>query len=158
LSGRPSKFKETSELFIAAIASGQPMGGAAAVAGIALSTVKSWLTAGRQGGNDQFTRFLNRYQQARAVGLKNTVTEIREKGATDWRATAWLGERLYPEELCLKQSVINVSATATSAPVIGDMEQIKAKLLAMHEAIRQEALKDGNGEQLPTDRFNGECQ
>jgi len=140
--GRPSKFKETSDLFIAQIEAGQPMAAAAVSAGIALSTVKNWLTQGREGATDQFSLFLARYTRARAIGLKNTVTEIREKGAADWRATAWLGERLYPEVLSARQTALsvnvaqNVNANPQAAAGLSH-EEMRQRIISATEYVDQ---------------------
>jgi hypothetical protein len=48
--------------------------------------------------------------------------------------------------------VVNVSQHAhTHLPL--ETPEIKAKLAAMHQLIRAEALADGNGDQEPPDRF-----
>jgi hypothetical protein len=149
--GRPSKFKGTCDLFIAEIEAGQPMAAAAVSAGVALSTVKGWLTSGREGSSDQFSLFLARYTRARAIGLKNTVTEIRDKGADDWRAVAWLGERLYPEVLSLKQAAlsVNVNASANANPTPPaplTHEEMRKRLIDATEYTAKFLAEHGNGE------------
>lgn len=81
---------------------------AAYYAGISPITLLEWLRRGE--GNDTsreqtklYAEFAKKYRQARAVLVRQCVEDIRQfKGDGEWRARAWLAEKLAPDELTEK--------------------------------------------------------
>jgi transposase-like protein len=76
---------------------------AAASAGLSSSTIYNWIRRGEQeqtaGEASEFVEFLERLTRARAsvhVRLAESLTRAAATG--DWRAAAWMLERLSPED------------------------------------------------------------
>jgi hypothetical protein len=95
--GRPSKFPKYSAQFLRHIESGQSISSAAGLSGLAESTVFSWLASARNAQGGAFSEFLERYTRARGKAQGKMIQEIREAGQQDWRAVAWLAEKMFPE-------------------------------------------------------------
>jgi hypothetical protein len=108
--GRPCKLKDFSASFLKYIENGLPISSAAALSGLAPSTVMDWLAKGRAAKNKQFSDFLEQYTRARGIALGKVVARLTRASEEDWRALAWLAERMWPEELCLKSNshIVNV--------------------------------------------------
>jgi hypothetical protein len=109
--GRRSKCTEPYiSTFCEHVAAGKPLRAAAALAGIHVDAVMNWLSLYRD-GDQRFTEFAERYARARGQGEARAVERIRALGDNDgtgrgdWRAQAWLAERMYPEDLNLKQLI-----------------------------------------------------
>jgi hypothetical protein len=100
--GRPSKFQKCSAQFLKHIAGGLPIGAAAALSGLAESTVFAWLASGRNAQGGAFLEFSEAYTRARGKAQGKMVQEIRKAGRDDWRAIGWLAERMFPETFSVK--------------------------------------------------------
>jgi hypothetical protein len=90
--------------FLAQIEKGLPVRAAAALAGLHHDTVMKWLEAARA-GDERYFDFLERYTRARGKAQDAAVERIRRVGADDWRAEAWLLERMHPADFSLKQAL-----------------------------------------------------
>ncbi len=80
---------ETLEILIDAVSQGVPLRTACLAAGVSRSTLYRWTKA------DSIAR---RIRKARMEGKLFHLRNIREHSKTDWRASAWILERMYPKE------------------------------------------------------------
>src|SRR5262245_60786799 len=101
--GRRSKCCEPYvSTFLEHVASGLPLRAAAARAGLHVDAVMNWLALYRD-GDQRFVEFAERYARARGQGEARAIERVRKlgdndgSGRGDWRAEAWLAERMYPE-------------------------------------------------------------
>jgi len=101
--GRPSKFRKVVKTFLDQIRAGLTIEAAAGRSGITGRCVHYWLERGRAASHGEFFQFFQSYTRARGEALADMIKEIRSAGREDWRATAWLAERMFKEELSLKQ-------------------------------------------------------
>lgn len=105
--GRPTKYTpEVVEIIKAAVKSGLSPTRAGMLAGLNAQTVSEW--------RGRFPEFSDAIELARCEGLKERLENIERSGIMDWRATAWLVEKTFPEEYG-KQAAINISATANAS-------------------------------------------
>jgi hypothetical protein len=108
--GRKSILKpELQDRFLRGLASGVGVAQAAAYAGIGRSTAHAWLdrgekeqAAGITAETSEFVVFLDRITRTRATVRVQLAAEIQRAGCEgskgDWRAAAWMLERLAPAE------------------------------------------------------------
>lgn len=52
-----------------------------------------------------YVEFAERMRKARVLGKSNLIRRIDKAGDEDWRALAWLGERIYPEDLAPPEKI-----------------------------------------------------
>jgi hypothetical protein len=102
--GRPSKCTaQYVPRFLKHIAEGQTIRAAAALAGLHIDSIMRWLEAARD-GDERYFEFSELYARARGKAQSKMVAEIRRAGTGDWRATAWLLERMFVSDFSLKQT------------------------------------------------------
>lgn len=75
---------------------GLPREVAARVAGTTDSTVRVWRAKSRQGVTG-YKRFDDEVVRAMSLGESILLAQVRAAGKANWRAAAWLLERMYPE-------------------------------------------------------------
>ncbi len=99
---------------------GRPIRVAAEAVGVHHGTVYDWLHRG-EAGIEAYVPFMLDWKAARAEAVGGVIDSIADAGQRsscptctcetpcvapgDWKATAWLGERLYPDTLQLTQKV-----------------------------------------------------
>src|SRR5215210_4357861 len=118
-SGRPSAMTEqvVSDI-VNALAAGATIKAATGAAGISERTYYLWREQGGQEGADEaFLQFLQRTTRAREQGKVALTASIRKAAAEDWRAAAWLLERLEPEAWSLKQRLEHSGPESGPVPV-----------------------------------------
>lgn len=159
--GRPSKLPKCSARFLKHIETGHPIAAAAALSGLAQSTVFAWLAAGKKTKTGDFPEFLEAFTRARGKAQGKMVEQIRKAGREDWRAIGWLLERMFPEQFSLKQlhevsglsTMVNVAAYAGGPPAdTRSPQEVKEELLRLQRAIWAEAKRQeeqGDGGELP---------
>jgi hypothetical protein len=117
--GRPSKLdSEITNRVLAALESGVGIVRAAAHAGVAASTVHNWLQQGdadqQAGTESDRAAFLDRVTRTRANVAVRLAAQLQRAGREnvdgDWRANAWLLERLAPDEFGQHQVVEHVGS------------------------------------------------
>jgi hypothetical protein len=143
--GRPSKrTSETEKKILDSIARGLPLKTAAALAGIAESTLHEWrkLDAG----------FDKAVAKAEAQPVMESVQTIRAAGRDDWKASSWFLERRHPElfgqpsvqfnqKLHLENNVNHIGLTAVE---IRELFQVnKAQIDALLNGKQLELPSDG---------------
>lgn len=70
---------------------------AAAAAGIAQSTLDSWLRRGAR-GEEPFRSFALAVEKAQGMAKMSLLARIQEHGSEHWQALAWILERTAPKE------------------------------------------------------------
>jgi len=126
--------------FLDCVASGQPLTAAAALADISPRIVYYWLDKGKDEENDQnrvYCTFAEKFARARELSLAGYIAEIRKLGCEgerkDWRAAAWLSERIHREQLWLNHtapapgSVVNHIYIATRAADLPRASSVKTR-------------------------------
>lgn len=68
---------------------------AAALAGVSVDVIELWMSRRNEGGN--YAKFASRWTLARERSRAALVARIMEHADRDWRASAWLLERLDPQ-------------------------------------------------------------
>lgn len=104
--GRPSKLTPAvAERIAKALEQGMPQETAAKLAGVEPRTFYEWMAQGRrEDGRHEYQQFAQAVTLARATFQESVIAEIRnaftpgEHGVRDWRALAWLMERMFPEQ------------------------------------------------------------
>lgn len=95
---RPTKLtEETKKVIVAAIRKGVSYKHAAALAGISETALKEWQALGRA-GKEPYAALVLEIEQAQALGVLANLKNIEQAGLTDWRASAWVLERRFPED------------------------------------------------------------
>jgi len=89
-----------------ALADGASIKSAAVAAGISERTYHYWCEqAALEGAGEPLVQFLQRTTRAREQGRVALVAAIRTAAADDWRAAAWMLERMEPEAWAAKQKL-----------------------------------------------------
>lgn len=87
------------ETITSAIAQGNTRDTAAALAGIAESTLYSWIAKGKKATKGIYFEFYNAIKKAEAFAEADRVKRIQKAGKDgDWKADAWYLERRYPKK------------------------------------------------------------
>lgn len=81
-----------------------PIKSACALAGVAPSTYRRWVRRG-EAGEPLYEEFAIKARRVRASFAQELVRGIETAGKDDWRASAWLLERLFPREFGLRQRI-----------------------------------------------------
>lgn len=90
---------------------------AAAAVGIPRRTIYNWLErAGEVGAPEVYVQFAERIEQARSKCEADLVETIADEAREDWRAAAWLLERLAPERFARPSVRPPASARTEQAP------------------------------------------
>lgn len=98
-SGRPSKLTdEVRKRLLDAITLGMPYKQACTYAGIHYSTFRRWMDLGESASRGEFCEFCDQVREAEGKAAMALLGDVRKAGGKDWRASAWILERRYPEE------------------------------------------------------------
>jgi len=93
---RPTKFtEELGQKLLDALRAGHYMHVAAALVGIAESTLYRWIERGEE-GESPFKQFACDVARARAEAESRALLLIQKAALTNWQAAAWFLERAYP--------------------------------------------------------------
>ena len=154
--GRPSSLTpETAAVILDAVKGGASQKDAAAMAGIPQSTMSAWKRKGADQIDGPYREFalemkralvewkmkrLESIRQAAEEGRvrlrvertkykdgSQKVVETREEGAPSWQASAWLLERMFPDEFGRKGMQLNLAAGAQSGG--GDGAAVKVQMV-----------------------------
>ncbi len=109
--GRPTKLTaDVQRVIEEAVEAGMSPSAAGRQAGLNPQTISEW--------RGRFPVFSESIEQARARGMRKRLDAIGAgvlpSGLLDWRAQAWLLERLFPDDFGKKAGEIHVSATAAA--------------------------------------------
>jgi hypothetical protein len=98
---------------------GLPIETAARLVDINPATVRQWRARSVEGVRG-YARLESEIQQALAEGEAINLARISEAGKTNWRAAAWLLERMYPGKWGPTTVVANERSSAPKQEVIDD--------------------------------------
>ena len=105
--GRPSKLTaDTEARILSMVRSGSSNRTACMAAGICERTFYMWKTKGESPDEPpEYSHFLQELTRAEQEGHAARLALIQKAARTDWRAAAWMQERLDPERWSLKHQV-----------------------------------------------------
>lgn len=145
--GRPTSCtKDVTAAVVAALAGGCSLADAAALAGIADSTLRDWMDRGSApGAIEPFSAFSAAVTRARSVAKAEAIQAVRQgvlvSGDFDWKSRAWWLERTFPEEYAPQQAVnVKLSRELESA-----LDALKKVLPADAYDLALRALAGGVG-------------
>ena len=96
---RPSKLTpQTSETITRELAAGASTAAAARAADISARTLRRWLQHGRNSADGTYRQLVADVEDAKRQARQRAIKTIGGAGEVDWRAAAWLLERLFPDE------------------------------------------------------------
>lgn len=115
---------------VAWLRQGASVGRAAAMAGISRASVFSWVKQGREGDPD-YEDFAIAVSKARAEYAQEQLAKIND--AQDWKAAAWLLERMYPSEFgrvpvdgsappAIHADLLNADPAALEASIVDELD------------------------------------
>ncbi len=140
--GRPPGTGKLDEAMIericTAIAAGNYLKTAAALAGVSPGTASAWITMGKRDDSPEIYRlFASEVQKARAIAEARAVQHImRAAGEGQWTGSAWYLERTNPDEWGKKERVEVTGADG--APLMGGSAD-DSRILALAAAVAQRA-------------------
>lgn len=103
--GRPPKLTSEMETrLLSLLRAGVPREVACAGVGIADRTLRIWLTKARA-GEKSFQEFADKVEAAQAEAQSTMLVQIRKAGAKDWKAIAWMLERVFSGRYGYKSQV-----------------------------------------------------
>lgn len=101
---RPSELTQDVAATLLTALERMPLKSACAVAGINASTYRRWVRRG-EAGEPLYEEFAIAARRVRALFAAELVRGIETAGKEDWRAAAWLLERLFPREFGPRQRI-----------------------------------------------------
>ena len=124
-----------------------PLDKCAWAAGIVPQTLATWLRIG-QGDpvGSEYRQFYEAMGAAAAQGVAEQQLVINRAGLKDWKAAAWLLERLFPEDFAASVKGDPRVAEAIAArlvEVLKTPEEIKRFADALEAELRQDAPQEG---------------
>ena len=99
---KPKLNRETETRLLSLLRAGVPREVACAGVGIDSRTLRIWLTKAR-GGELKFQAFADKVEAAQAEAQSSMLVQIRKAGAKDWKAIAWMLERVFSERYGYKR-------------------------------------------------------
>jgi hypothetical protein len=160
--GRPTKFTpEIRDVILRTLASGVGLETCAAVAGIDARTLAHWIKRGEEeqaaGNESEWVDFLRGVTRARAQVRASLAANIRKAAAEgDWRAGAWMLERLDPQTFGKQATVVQHDHTGeinVSMELLGGRQPVEVpretreKIVALLEEAEADTI-DGHAEEL----------
>lgn len=107
---KPKLNRETETRLLSLLRAGVPKEVACAGVGIDSRTLRIWLTRARA-GEVKYQEFADKLEAAQAEAQSSMLVQIRKHGAKDWKAVAWMLERVFSERYGYKSQVkISVEA------------------------------------------------
>lgn len=116
---RPKLNRDLQARFLSLVRAGVPTEVACEGAGIASRTIRIWQERAKDEADPQHARhatFAAELEKAKAEAQASTLVDIRRHGKKDWKALAWLLERVYPERYGYKAQL--------AMTVDGELEKI----------------------------------
>ncbi len=117
--GRPSKLTaDIQSRIVSAVRCGASFKNACVAAGISERTFQRWRQKGEhQGAKTEYRRFWRDLTQAEQEGQTARLAIIQKAARNDWRAAAWLLERMNPERFSLRYKIEHSGKVEHSAAV-----------------------------------------
>jgi hypothetical protein len=141
---RPSKLsKARAERIIAATRAGAPRHVAAQAAGIARSTLQSWIAKGEAGGPKTYRDFAADLRRAEADAEIFAVGIVRQAMRGDWKAAAWFLEHARPG-YAKRHEVSGPDGEAIALAGGWDISKLSDKELRNLQHLAEKAERDGD--------------
>ena len=128
MAGRPKLNQEITDLICGALVRGASMQAAAAEASIGYSTLKRWLSKGR--AEDAEEPYLSFYAEVEEASNRSEIHLLEKiRSAEDWRASAWILSRRFPDRWSEKRSVeVSTNDRPDGAAMVASMlSQLRAE-------------------------------
>jgi hypothetical protein len=121
--GRPTALTpDVAATIICALRSGNFLETACSFAGIAASTLRNWLRAGRRGTTPELVEFYRAVTRARAAAEMDALDRIGRDPA--WQAAAWRLERMHPQRYARRTR----RPKQESAPPVRPLSEVMAEI------------------------------
>jgi transposase len=153
--GRPTKLtEELIETIAISVQLGCSYETAAAAAGVARSTFNVWLRKGKNGEGTRLQRkLIDRIETAAGLRVQGKLAQINQAAqAGDWKAAAWILERIDPDQFAQTQRVHGQIAhehrVTFDLAALDDVE-LAAGVAAIRKALEAAAAQNGDLLQLP---------
>ena len=98
---------ELSAKLVECIKAGTPITFAGPKCGVSVSVVMKWMAKGRNGTDPICIELFYAIKAAQAEFVQGAIGEIRQQGAKNWQALAWLLERMFREEFASDKFELN---------------------------------------------------
>ena len=98
---------ELSAKLVECIKTGTPITFAGPKCGVSVSVVMKWMAKGRKGSDPACVELFHAIKAAQADFVQASIGEIRQQGAKNWQALAWLLERMFREEFASDKFELN---------------------------------------------------
>lgn len=92
---------------------------AALRAGISEATFYSWRDKGRKARGGVYRQFVDALDEAEALAEGTLTLQMRAHAATEWRATAWMLERRFPDTWRERRHLDATVSNPAGGPVLG---------------------------------------
>ena len=147
--GRPSKLTpETQARIVSAVRCGASFKNACVAAGISERTFQRWRQKGEhQGAKTEYRRFWRDLTQAEQEGQTARLAIIQEAARNDWRAAAWLLERMDPERFSLRYKIEH--SGKVGSPVADSIRADLDRLMTEHPELARKLEDEGLGMSMP---------
>ncbi|MEO6835428.1 MAG: hypothetical protein ABI231_05910 [Candidatus Tumulicola sp.] len=116
--------------------------------GVAKSCIYAWVARGREDvaagrPRTNYALFADAFVRARAINEWKLLERIQRAGERDWRASAWILERRFPERWSQKASVeVSVDDKAASRAAQAKMDGLREILSTDEGAAYADAIVD----------------
>ncbi len=108
---------------LALVRAGHAPQGAARASGVGVTTWKGWLRAGRAGTDPEYARLVEDLEDAQEQSKAVLLSRLLQAAKDDWRASAWLLERRWPEEFGRRDQL--VLEAASPAREVGEEDRAR---------------------------------
>lgn len=117
---KPKLTKDTEARLLALLRAGVPREVACAGVGIASRTLRIWLERARA-GEERFEEFADKVEAAQAEAQAAMLVKIRKFGDKDWKAMAWVLERVFSERYGYKSQTKAEITGKDGSPLQGEL-------------------------------------
>ena len=121
--GRPSALTpDTEAMILNAIRCGSSYRSACVAAGVGERSFHRWKSKGQEeGAPSEYRRFWQALTRAEHEGQIARLAVIQKASRVDWRAAAWLAERMEPERLSIRYRVEHSARPMTVAEALAQL-------------------------------------
>lgn len=138
--GPKCRLSTAQPIIIRAIKKGSTLKLSAQAAGIAESTLHSWLSRGRKSRHGKYHDLVIEVEKARAIQAELMLGRIEEHTRKDWRAAAWMLERVHKYH---KDGIPETRQPAAPAELPNDLRQV---LVIQTQQLQTALAKAGGAE------------
>lgn len=117
---KPKLDRQTETRLLALLKAGVPKEVACAGVGIASRTLRIWMERARN-GEEKYEEFADKVEAAQAEAQAAMLVKIRKFGDKDWKAMAWVLERVFSETYGYKSQTKAELTGKDGSPLQGDL-------------------------------------